>query len=285
MSSVKKEKSTTKRNYDKEAELQVQILEQKSRENYLTQFSQCDDDSVPTYGSTQVTGQTKQRSDSSEPKACIPVNAKAILEKWMYDHRLYCYPTKLEKQALSIQTGLSIQKISNWFINSRRRTLPKVLEVEGKSADNFTISRKKKTGTTLVTLVSSITSALNDDGNSLSDYANQEESKIIDQNSIFYGDGFNTSITEHNDLCYDEVLQDIIAPYIEPLNRNPSHETSTKPAHNELEHEPISDRYQTMTMAQQTSESKSSSIRAYRGILYEKSTNSKCIYIVVDSPS
>lgn len=52
--------------------------------------------------------------------------------------------TKHEKQALSIETGLSMQKISNWLINSRRRTLPKVLEMEGKLVNNFTISRKNK---------------------------------------------------------------------------------------------------------------------------------------------
>lgn len=76
-------------------------------------------------------------------KTHISSDAKKILEKWMYDHRFYCYPMKDEKQLLALETGLTIEKVSNWFINSRRRLLPKMLENEGKSSDNFTISRKK----------------------------------------------------------------------------------------------------------------------------------------------
>lgn len=128
MSFQKKEKNS-KRNYDKEAALQIKILEQKSREEYLSLFSQREDSLAPNFDDV---AQIKRRSET-ESKTCIPSNAKAILEKWMYEHRLYCYPTKLEKQALSYDTGLSVQKISNWFINSRRRTLPKVLGTEGKS--------------------------------------------------------------------------------------------------------------------------------------------------------
>lgn len=288
MSLGKKEKTAIKRNYDKEAEFQIKILEQKTREDYLTLFSQCDDDSTPIYGSTTTAAdQIKRRSDStSDTKTCIPVNAKAILEKWMYEHRLYCYPTKLEKQALSLQTGLSVQKISNWFINSRRRTLPKVLETEGKSANNFTISRKKKNASMAAATMSSSTSLStpsNDDATSLTDYANHEELKIIDQNSIFYGDGFNVSIGERNGPCYDSVLQEIILPFNE--NLQPSYEISMANAVNtpqKSEH-----LYQTMPRAQQASELKSAaaaSLYACRGILYDQSTKSKCIYIIVDSP-
>lgn len=84
------------------------------------------------------------RRNDVESKFYIPAEAKLILEKWMYDNRYYCYPNKAEKLELSIKTNLSVQKISNWFINSRRRVLPKILEKEGKDSGNFTISRKKK---------------------------------------------------------------------------------------------------------------------------------------------
>lgn len=76
-------------------------------------------------------------------KTHIHPEAREILEKWMYDHRFYCYPIKDEKQLLASQTGLSIEKVSNWFINSRRRLLPKMLQNEGKSSGDFTITRKK----------------------------------------------------------------------------------------------------------------------------------------------
>lgn len=71
-------------------------------------------------------------------------SAREVLERWMFDHRFYCYPTKAEKIRLAQQTNLSVQKITNWFINSRRRILPKLLAQEGINPVNFTITRKKK---------------------------------------------------------------------------------------------------------------------------------------------
>lgn len=84
-----------------------------------------------------------ENKEKDAVKTHISSEAKKILEKWMYDHRFYCYPMRDEKQLLALETGLTIEKVSNWFINSRRRLLPKMLENEGKSSDNFTISRKK----------------------------------------------------------------------------------------------------------------------------------------------
>lgn len=282
---------SVKRNYDKEAELQIKILEQKTREDYLSYFSQNDDNTTPIY----ATGaRTQRRPDHPDAKASIPSNAKAILEKWMYDHRLYCYPTKLEKQALSLQTGLSVQKISNWFINSRRRTLPKVLQTEGKSANNFTISRKKKSASIASTHRSTGSIALNDDdATALGDYANQEESKIIDQNSIFYGGDFNVSTTQQNRHGCDSVLPEIIVPYIQPLSEHPKlsyRQTAQDNQRNEAEAENFSEcLFQTEYKAQQAFESKSNvsellAKHTYRGILYDQLTQSKCFYIVVNSP-
>lgn len=276
MSFVKKEKSS-KRNFDKEAELQIKILEQKSREDNLMHFSQCEDSSSSNFRNA---GQL-QRCPETDTKACIPSNAKAILEKWMYEHRLYCYPTKFEKQALSFQTGLSVQKISNWFINSRRRTLPKVLETEGKSADNFTISRKKKNPPNVATTVTvrNCFSTLND-VTSLADYGNQEESKIIDQNSIFYGDNFNA--------VDRSMLQEFIVPFVEPYTENlkTSYQAMAEKIKQEEEDEQNS---KWLHQIQQASEpqplTSSSSSCVARGILYDESTQSKCIYIVINSPS
>lgn len=73
----------------------------------------------------------------------IPAEAKRILDQWMFDHRYYCYPSKVEKQQLSAQTKLSVQRISNWFVNSRRRSLPKLIESDGKNVSDFIITRKR----------------------------------------------------------------------------------------------------------------------------------------------
>lgn len=104
----------TKRNFEQEAEFQIKLLEQKAREDFLDNFSQNEYTSLEIVPAVKVPD-----SDRTETKAYISSAAKSILEKWMYEHRVYCYPTKAEKYALAQETGLSVQKISNWFINSR----------------------------------------------------------------------------------------------------------------------------------------------------------------------
>jgi len=58
----------------------------------------------------------------------LPKASTNILKKWLFDHLFHPYPTEEEKSALSLQTGLSLNQISNWFINARRRTLQPMLE-------------------------------------------------------------------------------------------------------------------------------------------------------------
>jgi len=58
----------------------------------------------------------------------LPKAATNILKKWLFDHLFHPYPTEEEKSALSLQTGLTLNQISNWFINARRRTLQPMLE-------------------------------------------------------------------------------------------------------------------------------------------------------------
>lgn len=128
-------KKYQRRNYQKEAKLQTDLLklQREGREQFLMNFS-----------STEELVDVRDTKTELNLKTHIPMNAKQILEKWMYDHRFYCYPTKIEKQQLALKTNLSVQKVTNWFINSRRRILPKLLETEGINPTSFTISRRKK---------------------------------------------------------------------------------------------------------------------------------------------
>lgn len=275
--------NNSKRDFNAEAELQTKILEQKSREEYLTLFSQLND-------STSIFGDADkmERRSEKDSKVCIPVNAKAILEKWMYEHRLYCYPTKIEKHALSVETGLSVQKISNWFINSRRRMLPKMLQAEGRSVNNFTISRKKKKNVAMALTSTRSNCMLLNEATSLADYVNQEESKVIDQSSIFYGDEFTDDNSQHSGTRFENVLQQIVMPYIEPYTEN-----------SQLSYQSVTDGIQqyddqkserslvAIGKAHEIPEpqSSSSSLNVTRGIIYDQSTQSKCIYVVINSPS
>jgi len=58
----------------------------------------------------------------------LPKAATNILKKWLFDHLFHPYPTEDEKNSLSLQCGLTLNQISNWFINARRRTLQPMLE-------------------------------------------------------------------------------------------------------------------------------------------------------------
>lgn len=128
-------KKCHRRNFQREAKLQTDLLklQREGREQFLMNFS-----------STEELVDMRDTKAELNLKTHIPMNAKQILEKWMYDHRFYCYPTKIEKQQLALKTNLSVQKVTNWFINSRRRILPKLLETEGINPTSFTISRRKK---------------------------------------------------------------------------------------------------------------------------------------------
>lgn len=65
-------------------------------------------------------------ADEDRPKkgaavARFPRPAVKILKDWMLRHIDHPYPTDEEKEELKQETGLSINQISNWMANTRRR--------------------------------------------------------------------------------------------------------------------------------------------------------------------
>ncbi|KAL1915667.1 uncharacterized protein VTP21DRAFT_6426 [Calcarisporiella thermophila] len=53
----------------------------------------------------------------------LPKPTTAILRAWLNGHLQHPYPTETEKHELARQTKLTLNQISNWFINARRRYL------------------------------------------------------------------------------------------------------------------------------------------------------------------
>ncbi|CAO3607629.1 unnamed protein product [Cunninghamella blakesleeana] len=86
---------------------------------------------VSTTATTATTissnGKTNKRRRGNLPKAVT-----LILKEWLSEHKKHPYPTEEEKDALAKRTGLTLNQISNWFINARRRILQPMLEQEGK---------------------------------------------------------------------------------------------------------------------------------------------------------
>lgn len=54
----------------------------------------------------------------------LPSAVTTKLKKWLMAHTSHPYPTEEEKRALCMETGLTMNQVSNWFINARRRILP-----------------------------------------------------------------------------------------------------------------------------------------------------------------
>jgi len=67
----------------------------------------------------------------------LPKHVTALLKTWLYNHKKHPYPTEEEKHALAKETKLTLNQISNWFINARRRVLPPLLDGEyGNNSQN-----------------------------------------------------------------------------------------------------------------------------------------------------
>ncbi|KAI9270774.1 Homeodomain-like protein [Phascolomyces articulosus] len=75
------------------------------------------------------TDATKKRRRGNLPK-----EVTEFLKGWLVDHKKHPYPSEKEKIQLANRTGLTVNQISNWFINARRRILQPMLESESLNA-------------------------------------------------------------------------------------------------------------------------------------------------------
>ncbi|KAI7879797.1 hypothetical protein K492DRAFT_207970 [Lichtheimia hyalospora FSU 10163] len=76
---------------------------------------------------SQRSGQDCYYEKHRKRRGNLPKSVTAILKQWLIDHCQHPYPTEDEKMALRNRTGLTLNQISNWFINARRRILPLIL--------------------------------------------------------------------------------------------------------------------------------------------------------------
>lgn len=76
-----------------------------------------------------VVDTTKKRRRGNLPK-----EVTEFLRKWLIQHKKHPYPAEKEKADLARHTGLTVNQISNWFINARRRILQPMLESENLTA-------------------------------------------------------------------------------------------------------------------------------------------------------
>lgn len=73
-------------------------------------------------------GASYRYSLTKRREALSPAAIKKLRE-WLQQHTNEPYPDEDQKDTLSMETGLTVTQINNWFINARRRILPKMLRV------------------------------------------------------------------------------------------------------------------------------------------------------------
>jgi hypothetical protein len=104
-----------------------QKREEKNREGELVIMCKGQEQAKSICATTtkSVSLDTKRRKRGNLPKDVI-----VILKEWLQEHSGHPYPTEEEKKLLVQRTNLSLNQISNWFINARRRLLPILLANE-----------------------------------------------------------------------------------------------------------------------------------------------------------
>ncbi|KAK9760578.1 Homeobox protein tos8 [Basidiobolus ranarum] len=71
---------------------------------------------------------TLAKPNQKKRRGNLPKHVTAILKSWLAQHVKHPYPTEDEKIALAMETKLTMNQISNWFINARRRILQPMIE-------------------------------------------------------------------------------------------------------------------------------------------------------------
>ncbi|KAG1049584.1 hypothetical protein G6F43_008092 [Rhizopus delemar] len=71
-----------------------------------------------------------EKSHKRRRRGNLPKEVTEFLRTWLIQHKKHPYPAEKEKIDLAQQTGLTVNQISNWFINARRRILQPMLESE-----------------------------------------------------------------------------------------------------------------------------------------------------------
>ncbi|CEG73628.1 Putative AhpA [Rhizopus microsporus] len=109
-----------------------QKREEKSREGELVIVckGQGQEKSISTTTTTTTTTKSVSLDTKRRKRGNLPKDVIVILKEWLQEHSGHPYPTEEEKKLLVQRTNLSLNQISNWFINARRRLLPILLANE-----------------------------------------------------------------------------------------------------------------------------------------------------------
>eukprot|EP00037_Helgoeca_nana_P023285 m.241136 g.241136 ORF g.241136 m.241136 type:complete len:435 (+) comp26298_c0_seq11:592-1896(+) len=75
--------------------------------------------------------QAQLQPHAKKRRGNLPADAVRVMKAWILRHEGNPYPSGTEKARLSVELGLTVFQISNWFINARRRILQLPTEKSG----------------------------------------------------------------------------------------------------------------------------------------------------------
>ncbi|KAL8964687.1 MAG: hypothetical protein Q9197_006845 [Variospora fuerteventurae] len=75
----------------------------------------------------------------------LPKQTTDILRQWLHEHLDHAYPNEDQKAMLIRETGLTDKQVSNWFINARRRNVPRLL-TQAEQEQEFKANRASSSG-------------------------------------------------------------------------------------------------------------------------------------------
>ncbi|XP_074594309.1 uncharacterized protein LOC141849746 [Brevipalpus obovatus] len=85
-----------------------------------------------------------RKAKPGKSKPALPKRSKKILLRWLVKNRDNPYPPEDMKRLLASLTGLTVQQVSNWFINARRREMETFQTEEGNPPKKVTQKRLLK---------------------------------------------------------------------------------------------------------------------------------------------
>lgn len=98
----------------------------------------------------------------SEPKKIRSRRSHSNLVQWLDMHKSNPYPTKVEKEQLAINSGMTIRQINDWFANARRNIRKIGFEAwrkrkfacfDGESPDIYIACKSRHKDTAIIVLI------------------------------------------------------------------------------------------------------------------------------------
>uniref|UniRef100_A0A8D2ZD35 Myeloid ecotropic viral integration site 3 n=1 Tax=Scophthalmus maximus TaxID=52904 RepID=A0A8D2ZD35_SCOMX len=76
---------------------------------------------------------------NNKKRGIFPKVATNIMRAWLFQHLSHPYPSEEQKKQLSLDTGLTILQVNNWFINARRRIVQPMIDQTNRSGQSCDI--------------------------------------------------------------------------------------------------------------------------------------------------